>query len=109
MSRRTVRYYVQIGLLPPPEGAGRGHYYLLTHVDLLARIRDLRAEGRSLERIRGVLAEGPGSVATPEAEPLTRVRLADGLELLVSHRDGSPTPRQLRALACAAAAVLERS
>ncbi|MBA2355458.1 MAG: MerR family DNA-binding transcriptional regulator, partial [Acidobacteria bacterium] len=27
VSRRTVRYYVQGGLIPPPEGLGRGNHY----------------------------------------------------------------------------------
>ena len=28
ISRRTVRYYVQLGLIEPPVGKGRGSYYI---------------------------------------------------------------------------------
>ena len=35
VTRRTVRYYVRLGLLPPPLGTGRGKHYSQEHVDEL--------------------------------------------------------------------------
>ena len=51
ISRRTIRYYVQRELIPPPLGAGRGHYYLPIHLVLLRRILELREQGLSLDAI----------------------------------------------------------
>jgi len=109
--RRTVRYYVQLGLLPPPSGAGRGHYYTPEHLGRLLRIRELRNAGRSLEEIRyllsGVEREAHEELPpTPVIEPAAHIRVADGLEVVVSGRAKPPTPSQLQALAVAAARIL---
>ena len=115
VNRRTIRYYVQMGLLPAPEGAGRGHYYLDRHLQRLVRIRDLRQQGRSLDEIRLLLDGRVAAMETPApTEPLppmelqTRIRLARGVELVVSRGAEPPTPSQLRALAEAAARILNR-
>lgn len=116
VNRRTVRYYVQLGLLPPPEGAGRGHYYLQEHLERLVWIRDLRQHGRSLDQIRQLLkaeskavCESSAPPALPPIEIQTRIGLAPGVEVVVSHGAEPPTPAQLRALADAAARILDRN
>src|SRR4029450_5566499 len=58
VSRRTVRYYVQEGLLPPPLGVGRGNHYGPDHLDRLLRVKELQERGRSLDEIRRVLDRG---------------------------------------------------
>jgi DNA-binding transcriptional MerR regulator len=55
VSRRTVRYYVQEGLLPPPLGVGRGNHYGSEHLDQLLRVKELQESGRTLDEIRRVL------------------------------------------------------
>lgn len=50
--RRTIYFYVQQGLLPPPRGAGLGARYDRRHLDRLAAIPRLRAAGWRLDRIR---------------------------------------------------------
>ena len=39
VTRRTVRYYVQRGLLPTPLGTGRGPHYTPAHLERLIHIR----------------------------------------------------------------------
>ena len=56
LSRRAVRFYVQRGLLPPPEGRGRGARYTASHLQRLERIRELQEAGRSLQEIQAILA-----------------------------------------------------
>lgn len=63
--RRTVRYYVQEGLVDPPAGRGRGGYYSDLHAAQLARIRELQERGFRLDAIRGIAA--PGRAAEPAA------------------------------------------
>ena len=92
LTRRAIRFYVQRGLLRPPHGRGRGSEYDRGHLQRIERIRELQAAGHSLDAIRRILAGEP--VAPPLAPPprraartvmtaelLTRVRIADGVEL----------------------------
>src|SRR5450759_2104993 len=53
---RTVRYYVELGLLPPPEGLGRGAGYGQEHLDRLLVIKRLQADRFSLDEVREQLA-----------------------------------------------------
>ena len=108
--RRTIRYYVQRGLLAPPEGAGRGHFYRPSHLERLVRIRELQGKGFGLEEIKTVL-EDPGDVLAeaspaPEVELITRIGVSDGIDLVVSHGARPPSPTQVRAIAIAAAKIL---
>lgn len=82
--RRTIRYYVEIGLLPPPEGAGRAAMYGDEHLERLAAIKRLQSQGLTLEQIREALAVESSSAlgetriphvtarrSTPRMEPST--------------------------------------
>lgn len=50
--RRTIYFYVQQGLLPPPQGAGLAAYYTEDHLLRLQLIPVLRQEGLRLDEIR---------------------------------------------------------
>lgn len=108
VSRRTVRYYVQEGLLPPPHGVGRGNHYGTEHLDQLLRVKVMQEAGRTLDEIRYALAGGQGRVAATEIvdavppPPRTlwrRVALAPGVELHVSSDVHLPSPARLQELA----------
>jgi len=57
VSRRTVRYYVQRGLLPAPYGLGRGRHYGEEHLAALLQAKMLQERGVDLEGIREIFAE----------------------------------------------------
>ncbi len=100
---RTVRYYIQIGLLARPVGEGRGARYLGLHLDALLRIRRLADAGVSLERIREVLSGGPPAVPPRPRGPGTvevwsHLVVADGLELQVEPSRAGLSPEQVREL-----------
>jgi DNA-binding transcriptional MerR regulator len=107
VSRRTVRYYVQEGLLPPPFGLGRGNHYGPEHLEQLLRVKTLQESGRRLDEIRSVLRGGnaPASSAPPvgaAGPPRTlwrRLELAPGVELHVSSAVHLPPPARLEELA----------
>lgn len=93
VSRRTVRYYVQRGLLPAPTGLGRGKHYTEAHLARLVRVRELQEEGVSLAdvalRLDGPPASGPDTFdaeAQLTQTTWTRVILAEDAELLVRGR-----------------------
>jgi DNA-binding transcriptional MerR regulator len=52
VTRRTVRFYVQRGLIPQPLGRGRGEHYAEEHLAAVLRVRSLQEQGASLEEIR---------------------------------------------------------
>ncbi|MCP3968651.1 MAG: MerR family transcriptional regulator [Lentisphaerae bacterium] len=55
VTRRTVRYYIQRGLLPPPLGRKRGAYYTDAHYERLQLILKLSAKGVPLFQIKRML------------------------------------------------------
>jgi DNA-binding transcriptional MerR regulator len=72
VTHRTIRYYVEIGLLPPPEGAGRAAGYTDQHLERLDLIRRLQAARLSLDEIREELARtrpGTDSALLSAREP----------------------------------------
>lgn len=99
---RTVRYYIQKGLLPPPEGERRGAWYTPDHLAELLRIRQWQEAGLSLDAIAGLLqarSEAPIAPARPGAvEVRSHLIVADGIELVVTPDRAGLTQAQLRQL-----------
>ncbi len=67
VTRRTIRYYVELGLLPPPVSSGRGAAYGPEHLARLETIKHLQEARLSLDEIRDQLAVDASPDATPEA------------------------------------------
>jgi DNA-binding transcriptional MerR regulator len=105
VSRRTVRYYVQEGLLPVPLGVGRGRHYDQSHLDRLLRVKAEQEAGRSLDEIRA-RRKPPSDLtrfaaAPPRPLPRSawrRLELAPGVELHVAHDIKLPAGSRLEAL-----------
>lgn len=57
-SRRTIRYYVQEGIIDPPSGRGRGGFYYDSHLQKLLKIKSLQEKGMSLIAIGKYLNQG---------------------------------------------------
>jgi len=62
LPRRTVRYYVQLGLVDRPIGETRAAYYTGRHLDQLLQVRKWTQAGVSLDRIRELLHGAPPDV-----------------------------------------------
>lgn len=105
VSRRTVRYYVQEGLLPTPHGVGRGDHYGPEHLERLLEIKSLQESGRTLAEVRQALGENregaprPGLDMPLERSMWRRITLAPGVELNVSGDVRLPSPSKLAELA----------
>ena len=102
-STRTIRYYMQLGLVDRPIGETRAAHYTQKHLDQLILIKRLTESGISLERVGEVLAGGESPIAPKQRQPgsidiKSHVYLAPGIELQISAEEAGMSPEQLRAL-----------
>ena len=104
LPRRTVRYYIQQGLVDRPTGEKRAAYYTAAHLDQLLTIRKWQHAGLSLDRIREILS-GPEARALPPARPRgagtvevwSHLVVTDGLEVTLEPGRAGLSPEQVRA------------
>ena len=102
LTKRTVRYYMQLGLVERPIGETRAAHYTSRHLEQLLRVKQLTEAGVSLERIREVMAGGDTPVPTRQRRPgsievRSHLFVAPGLEIQISPEEAGMTPEQLRA------------
>jgi DNA-binding transcriptional MerR regulator len=103
LPRRTVRYYIQTGLVDRPQGIGKGASYTQQHVEQLLLVRKWQLAGLSLERIGEVLkqqASGPLPPAPRRAgtvEVWSHLVVADGVEITMEPGRAGLNPEQVRA------------
>ena len=103
LPRRTVRYYIQCGLIDRPQGIGKGAFYSERHVEQLLLVRKWQLAGLSLERI-GELLKQPDDGPLPPSprragtvEVWSHLVVADGIELTLDPGRAGLTPEQVRA------------
>lgn len=99
---RTIRFYIQKGLLPGPEGEKRGAYYTESHLAELLRIRQWQETGLSLDAIADLLQAKREPPVAPARRGAVEVRshliVADGIELVIAPERAGLTQAQLRQL-----------
>ncbi len=110
MNKRTVRYYIQKGLVDSPEGTGKGAFYSRTQLEQLLAIRKWKDAGLSLERIQDILLSEKDVYRTdkPLPPPLSRkqgtvevwshMNVDDGVELHIEPNRAGLSPEQVRVL-----------
>jgi len=103
LTPRTVRYYIQQGLVDRPLGEKRGAYYVARHLEQLLQIRRWVDAGLSLERIAELRAGAPEDptrrASTPASvEVWSRLTLADGLEVHLEPGRAGLSAEQVRRL-----------
>ena len=104
LPKRTIRYYMKIGLVDRPEGLNRGAKYFSRHLEQLLGIRKWQDAGLSLERIRELLT-APDPNAPPlkpraagSVEVWSHLVVAPGVELTIEPGQAGLAPEQVRAL-----------
>jgi DNA-binding transcriptional MerR regulator len=94
-TRRTIRYYVQEGLLEPPAGRGRGGFYYDSHVRRLLKIKTLQEKGMRISEIAKFQArETPDTTAYPR-NVMVRYEIMPGVELNISREMETKEPRKI--------------
>jgi DNA-binding transcriptional MerR regulator len=103
LSRRTVRYYIQSGLIDRPQGVGKGAYYTQRHLEQLLLVRKWQLAGLALERIGELLKQQAAGPLPPTprrpgtVEVWSHLVVADGIELTLEPSRAGLTPEQVRA------------
>ncbi|WP_439115271.1 helix-turn-helix domain-containing protein [Hydrogenophaga sp.] len=98
---RTVRYYVQIGLVDRPEGETRAARYGSTQLEQLLLIKKWTAAGLALDRIRELLRGEPAQVpprarAIGSVEVRSHLMVADGVDVVIEPGRAGLSPEQVR-------------
>ena len=103
LPRRTVRYYIQTGLIDRPQGVGKGAFYTQHHIEQLVLVRKWQLAGLSLDKIGDVLkqqASGP-LPPTPRrsgtVEVWSHLVVAEGVEVNLEPGRAGLSPEQVRA------------
>lgn len=101
--RRTVRYYIQLGLVDRPVGETRAAYYERRHLEQLLTVVRYSVSGVSLERIASLLrapdaASPVAAVVAGTVEVRSHLALADGVELVLEPGRAGLSPEQVRRL-----------
>lgn len=115
LPRRTVRYYIQQGLMDRPVGEKRAAYYTALHLEQLLTIRKWQNAGLSLDRIREILAD-PDVGMLPPARPRgagtvevwSHMVVSDGLEVTLEPGRAGLSPEEVRAFFRGVTALYEQ-
>ncbi len=115
LPRRTIRYYIQIGLVDRPKGVGRGARYTQRHLDQLLEIRKWQQAGLSLERIRELMGKSDDAGLVPPPRPRKKgavevwshLFIGDGIELMIEPKRANLSPEQVRELSQGLMALIE--
>jgi DNA-binding transcriptional MerR regulator len=98
---RTVRYYVQVGLVDRPEGETRAARYGAKHLEQLLLVKKWTTAGVSLDRIRELLQGEqapvpPRSRAVGSIEVKSHLTVADGIDVVIEPGRAGLSPEQVR-------------
>jgi DNA-binding transcriptional MerR regulator len=90
VSTRTVRYYIQQGLLQEPEARGPGAHYSEEHLDRLLLIKRLQKEHLPLAEIRKAIESGAAEAPAPRTAR-DYIRTVLGKQTPLEVRESAPS------------------
>jgi DNA-binding transcriptional MerR regulator len=116
LPKRTIRYYIQQGLVNRPEGSKRGSHYLRHHLEQLLEIQKWQKAGLSLERISELLGDKEDGALLPpprrrkpgDIEVWSHLLIDEGLELRIDPKQSGLEPKQIRELSRGVMALVKQ-
>ena len=97
---RTIRYYIQLGLVDRHEGDRKHARYTQKHLDQLLQVRSMADKGTSLERIKqlihGITTPLPPPKVAGDISVISKVFVAPGVELHLEPQTAGISPEKLR-------------
>lgn len=104
ISKRTIRFYIQQGLVAKPYGEKRGSFYTNEHLERLLEIKKWQNAGLSLERIKEILTFDLDNLPLPpvkqpkagDVSVWSRVFIDEGVEIHIDPAKTGMSPEKLR-------------
>lgn len=97
---RTIRYYIQLGLVDRHEGDRKHARYTQKHLDQVLQVRAMADQGMPLERIKqlinGITTPPPLPKAAGDISVISKVFIAPGVELHLEPQIAGLSPEKLR-------------
>ncbi len=97
--KRTVRFYIENGVVDRPDGVKKGAYYSQKHVEQLLEIKKWQKTGLSLERIKSLFSdkyEPPQQQREPgDVDVWSHIYISDGVELLIEPKRSGLSSEQV--------------
>jgi hypothetical protein len=97
---RTIRYYIQLGLVDRHEGDRKHARYTQKHLDQVLQVRAMADQGTPLERIKqlinGITTPPPLPKAAGDISVISKVFIAPGVELHLEPQIAGLSPEKLR-------------
>lgn len=113
LPKRTIRYYIQLGLVDRPIGETKAAHYVDTHLEQLLRVKKLTESKVPLEKIRQVMSgetePSPVTTRTPGSMDVkTHLYVMSGVEVQISAEESGLSPEQIRMLVKEVMAATQR-
>ena len=104
IAKRTIRFYIQKGLVEAPFGARRTPSYTSKHVEQLLLVKQFKAAGLNLSKIAESMSSGPEaltqkSVKVGEVSVISRVQIAPVIALDIDRQQSDLSEEAIRNLA----------
>lgn len=94
-TRRTIRYYVQEGLIDPPAGRGRGGFYYDSHVQQLLQIKSFQEKGIGITAMVSLMKKEAVEPVLPSREVMIRYQIVPGIEVNISREMEIKEPKKV--------------
>ena len=94
-TRRTIRYYVQEGLIDPPAGRGRGGYYYDSHIQQLLQIKSFQEKGIGITAMVSLMKKETMEPVLPSREVMIRYEIVPGIEVNISREMEIKEPKKI--------------
>jgi hypothetical protein len=97
---RTIRYYIQLGLVDRHEGDRKHARYTQKHLNQVLQVRAMADQGMPLDRIKhlinGITTPPPLPNAAGDISVISKVFIAPGVELHIEPQMAGLSPEKLR-------------
>jgi DNA-binding transcriptional MerR regulator len=94
-TRRTIRYYVQEGLIDPPAGRGRGGFYYDSHIQQLLQIKSFQEKGIGITAMLSLMKKEVTDPVLPSREIMVRYQIVPGIEVNISREIEIKEPKKV--------------
>jgi len=113
INARTIRFYIQQGVVDKPHGLNKGAYYTEEHLQQLLTVKKYKEAGVSLDRIAQIIHEEQGSESIDyrtrpgQIEVLSRIHLMEGVELSINPERSCLRQQDIRQLSRGILEIIE--